>query len=228
MEFAAAAWSALVSFWNANAGEFTAALGGAFFGAWAAYALQQWSEKRKESDERHGAILQAQLALVTKLNTLRNIQTQWLNKFRTDQHRVYKMWRFYQAGSTLEIDFKSLAFLLDGEQASFLAELHVVDRCYKTAMDALEVRNKEYERLRDRSQVVDANMETGEFGIHADPRDVKMLKDATDSLFKSVDDAEKKCAQAIKDLKAAGKKVFPGRKFLKEIDEASKPPSATA
>jgi hypothetical protein len=219
MELVGKIWAALAGFWEANSGEFISALAGAFFGAWAAYYLQRESENRKEKDARHGAILQAQLALVTQLNTLQNIQKQWLDKFRSDPERAMKMWRFYQAASTLEIDFKSLAFLLDGEHAGFVAELHVVDRCYKTAMDALEVRNKEYERLRDHSEVVGGSLATGQFELRADIRDIKMLRDATDSLFESVDDAERKCSQAIKDLKTVGKKVFPKRKFLRQTDK---------
>lgn len=202
-------------------GEFWSALAGAFFGAATAYYFQRTSEKQKRLDEQHGAILRAQLSLIGQFNTLKNIQVQLLDPFRKDPEREYKMVMMFQASSALAVNYDALAFLLDTKWANLVGDIHVAERCYQTSVGALSMRNDAVRQLHARSELQAFDPVTGNSRIKADPRDAKSVKDLTDGLFNSVDDSVLKIDAAIKELKKAGKAVFPKKRFL-SLEDAKK------
>jgi hypothetical protein len=224
MELLTSIGNQLSQFWAASSGEFMSALAGAFFGALAAWYFQQRTEWQKSRDEQHGAIVRAQLALISYLNTLRNIQTQHLAPFRSDPDREKKMVMFFQAPSHLSIDFNALSFLLMTDHPNLVQDLYLAERSYQTAISSLELRNKAVEKMHAQSQLQTME-ESGRCIIKVDPRATKLVRDTTDSLFGSVDDAAGKCDSGIKGLKKIGKELFPKKRFLsyEEAPSTEKP-----
>jgi len=214
--------STIAKFWDANSGEFISALAGAFFGALAAYWFQRFSEKKKQADTNHAAILRAQLALISQINILENFRRQTLDPLRNDPERFLKMLLTYRANNCIAVDYESLSFLLDSNNATLLLQVQVAERGYQSAMDAIDERNLTMKDIRAHSDVAKANMETGQFTVRADPRDIKLLKDNTDALYSSVDHAEKICGEVIAELNKVGKHVFPKRRFL-SLEEKKTP-----
>lgn len=214
-------WTTVCSFWSTNSGEFISALAGAFFGALAAYWFQRWSEKKKDADSNHAAILKAQLALISQINVVENFRRQHLDPLRNDPARDFKMLLVYKPTSHLSVDFDSIAFFLAKKDPNILMHVQVAERCFHSAMDAIDARNETMREMHSRSDVQRADIETGHFTIKADPRDIKLLRDNTAALYHSVDYAEEKLSEAIVGLKKAGKAIFPKRHFL-SIEFASK------
>ncbi len=208
-------------FWESNSGEFVSALSGAFFGALAAYWFQRWSEGKKSADANHSATLAAQLALISQLNIIENFRRQHLDPLRNDTAREFKMLLVYKPSSHLSVNFESLSFFLAAKEPNILMQIQVAERCFYSAMDAIDVRNQSMRELHARSDVEKADISTGHFTVKADPRDIKLLKDNTSALYTSMDDAEAKLSEAIRELKAAGKKLYPKRHFL-SVEMASK------
>lgn len=218
--------SVMAEWWDGHGADFLSALAGAFFGALAAYWFQQSSDKLKQRDAEHGALIRAQLALLGRLNTLQNIQQQFLEKHRADPRRATNMPMFHQAETSLPIDFDSLTFLLLTDHADLVNVLHLADRCYATSITTLAMRNEAMERMHSQGQPVDFDMKTGQGKIVADARHIKLVMDLTEALYESVDDSVKKCDAVIKEIKKVGKVIFPKKKFLSL--ETVKPKDATS
>ena len=204
----------LSAFWSQNSGEFISALAGALAGALAAYWIQSSTERRKERKARRSAIIRAQMALISQLNILAGFRQQKLDPFRSEKDRELRMTIVHLPRNCLPVDFESITFLLESNDANLLLKIQVAERAYHSAMDAVDVRNRSIQDLRARSELQSGDHESGEFIVRADPRDIKLVKDFTDALYSSTDHAERLCADAIADLKAAGKKIFSKGKFL--------------
>jgi hypothetical protein len=218
----------LTEFWDHSSGEFLSALAGASMGAGAAYYLQNKSEKRKDLEAKQGAIVRAQLSLITMLNTLHNIRIQFLEKHRNAPDRTSKMAAFSQNTSQQKIDYDSLAFLLLTDYANTVQIAYLAEASYNTSIAALDDRNRAYYELFEKGKIVRME-ETGESTVHSEVKHIRMLHVTTDNLFTSVDNSILRCTQAIQELLYAGKATFPGLKFLlvPEIQIPNTPNGAT-
>ncbi len=195
-------------------GEFIAALLGALAGSLSAYYGQQKAEKLRLQEEHHGALILAQLALIGQVNSLENLREQYLDPYRNNPRRDKEMVMFSQVGSQLAINYDALAFLLMTDYSNLPLEISVAERSYQSAMSALEMRNIAFEKFHAKGRLIEADSGAGTCKIAADPRDLRFLKDTTDSLYEITDNALIKCDKAIHDLRSAGKVIFPKKKFL--------------
>lgn len=198
--------------------EFIAAVAGVFFGAVVTFFLERHKENKKRIDEQHGAIVSAQLALIGQLNTVSNIRKQHLNPLREAPQREAKLISFHMTENPMRVTFDSIAFLLMEKDPDLVMQIHSAEQTFLSAVDALKIRNDAYEKLH-RNAMIESMDETGKCRlIVKDPRDVKLLKDTTNNLYDAVDKACERCETQVAGLFKAGKKLFPGKTFLKCAD----------
>jgi hypothetical protein len=95
-------------------------------------------------------------------------------------------------------------------------EVLAAEETYVSAMHALAARNWAYDKLHANSVLEQFNPETGQCRLLAkDPRDVMLLKHATDNLYRTADAARDRLSLQIEEIEKAGKSLFPRRTFLK-------------
>jgi hypothetical protein len=194
---------------------FITGLIGAIFGACIAYFSDWLKEQRKKRDEQHGAIVRTQLALIGQLNSINNIQIQFLDPHRKDPQRSMKLIRFDTEVAELRVAYDSISFLLVTINANLVLDVHAAEQSYFSAMTALTLRNQAFDKLHANSEVEKLDLQTGQCTVRPkDPRDLKLLTDTTDNLYKTADTARERLALQIKELEKAGKALYPKRKFL--------------
>lgn len=193
--------------------EFISALVGAIVGAVAAFGFEAYRDHRKTKEDRYGAIIRTQFALIGQLNTMSIIKSQHLDAFRDDPNRAAKLLHFDYTKSALLISFESIAFLLI-DHPNLVMAVHNAERSYVSAMECVDKRNAAYDELH-RNSVLQSMDETGRCTIGIkDPRPIKLLKDTTDHLYVSVDRASERASKQIEELRKVGKALFPELKFL--------------
>ena len=198
-----------------NSGEFLAALTGAFFGAASAYMFENSKEKTKKLAEQHGAIIRAQMVLIGQFNTVRNIQKQYLDPFRSDPQREAKLTRFQVTDTSLRVAYDSISFLLMTKPLTPVLEIHAAEQTYICAIESLKLRNEVYEQFHKRAKLEKIDMHSGQCTVRVeDPRDIKLLKDLTNNLYQAVDDACGRLSLQIKELHKAGKLVDSKKEYL--------------
>ncbi len=199
--------------------EFIAAVAGVFFGALVTFCVERYKDYQRRREEQHGAIVRTQLALIGQLDTVSNIRRQHLNPLRTDPQRELKLIRFHMTEGSLRVSFDSIAFLLMTKDPNLVMTVYSAEQTYLSAMDCLKQRNDAYEILHRNSGIEGMNS-TGVCRIVVkDPRDIKLLKDTTDNLYTTIDNACERCETQIVELFKVGKKIFPKKVFLKCADK---------
>jgi|ERR1035441_3435689 hypothetical protein len=186
---------------------------GVILGACLAYGADWLKEYRKKHNEQHTGILRSQLALIGHLNTLNNIKTDYLDPVRHLPHREDKLIRYTMVDSSWRVPYDSIAFLLTTKNPTLVLEVHSAEQTYISAMHGLEARNQAYDQMHANSRLGNLNRNTGECIIQADPRHVLLVKQTTDSLYNTVDNAMERLTKAIKALYGAGKLLYPKRSF---------------
>jgi len=191
------------------------ALFGAIIGAFTAYLCDWLKEGRKKRKDQHGAIMRTQLALISQFNTIDNLEKQFLEPFRQEPERELKLISFVMHDTNLRVNYDAIAFLLETKNPTLVLEVHAAEQSYLAAMDALNLRNEAYERLHSNSSVESLNRQTGQATIVVkDPRNLKLLKDTTDSLYTSVARAKERLTKHVNELYNVGKLLYPKRTFL--------------
>jgi hypothetical protein len=200
---------------------------GALFGAFTAYLADYIKEWRRTRNERHGAIVRTQLALSGQLNTVSNIQQQFLAPLRDDPERDKKLIRFTMQRTGLCVAYDSISFLLMTNHANLVLDVHSAEQSYRSAMEALDSRNQAFDRFHANLRLDGFDPNTGQCtGVPKDPRDLKLLKDTTDNLYRAVDKASERLALQAKELEKAGKSLYPKREFLPNAGERQDTPQA--
>ena len=124
--------------------------------------------------------------------------------------------------STESIYFKSLIFLLPSENANIVQEIYLAEQAYKNAVDIVKFRNrlKDNLLLSPTKKIKTIDEEKRTTVIEEDKIKLLNLKDVTDSMFSTVDDALSKNIQVFEKYRTVLKTMFPKLTFLKySIDE---------
>lgn len=207
----------------AHSAEFLVAAFGALFGALAAYWFERWKDRKESVDANHAAVLRAQMTLICNVNSLAGLKRDFLDPYRDMTDRERQMAFFYQIMNTDTVDVGSLSFFLDGSDANLLLDLHLASKSYMNAADALRIRNIEFERFAASADIEKFDLETGKLGGMVSLLRLKILKDATDSVFDCVDKALAKNERAVESLRQAAKPRFQNRKLLR-FNLSNEPP----
>ena len=127
------------------------------------------------------------------------------------------------------IDLGDIEFLITRENATAFLQVHLAQRGYLSAMDALKVRNEMHDEVAFKSELVRLEGERGIF--KSDPRKVMRLEAYTEQLFKSFPSAIQRNEEAIEILRQIGIKRYSNwftRKFGKtgflRLKDVPKPP----
>jgi hypothetical protein len=209
----------MLDFVSKSSGEFLAAMAGAFFGAACAFWFERSKEKEKKQAEEHGALMRSQLALICQLNTINNIRKQHLDPFRNDPIRERNMIQFRMTDASLRVAYDSISFLLMTKNPTLVLDVQAAEHSYISAMECLAWRNEAYEKLHNNSKLEKIDVQTGRCTVQVDLRDIKQLKDLTDALYTSVDNAYDRIELQIQELYKAGKLLYPKKNFLQIAGE---------
>lgn len=175
-----------------------------FFGAWSAFRLQRYHEKKKETAAQLSAGKQAQFAIVTKLNALKNVKKNYLDAQRENRDRATTLTPFTVHGQFPRLDLGALKFMLEGDGATLLNDRMVSEHRFLMFLGILEQRNRRHERM----QLQIAG------GAIVDAATAQILTDMTDHLYGVTDDAIESHTAGFAELKKYLETRFPKEKAL--------------
>jgi hypothetical protein len=199
------------SFWNAargHPGELVAALAGAVAGSFTAYWLQRGTEKRRERNENRAAIVRAQVALIAQLNTLQILWQQYFLPVLNDSERETKIGMIWFVQCDPLVDVGTLSFLVTRKTPNIPFDVHLAQRSFISAMDALRERNSQYEQIFQRGETHAINPNTGQSLIRADPRAILNYRAATDAIYNLFPAAIARSEAMTTELKRIGVKRY--------------------
>jgi hypothetical protein len=194
----------------------------AFGGAWFAFLLQNRKEKRKETNTNAEALNKVQITLSQQLNALTLFNKDFIQPYKDHPinwiaipaipHRDY---------SQLQIDGRSLAFLVEKDSSSLISKVLVVEEKFKEVMNVINLRsNIHVQQLQPKlaemgfveGQPFNYSLEKVEnlIGLQL----VSGLKRLTISLISITEDAIQSHEEIIKEIKTTGIKIFPGKRIL--------------
>lgn len=196
---------------------FVTAAFGALFGALSAFWLGIMKQKRDESNRRHNALLATQYALISQWNILEGVRRNLLEPYRNDPDRHLILWAFTCSTASLTIPFKDLTFIIGSDETNLLQEIHLAEQGHILALDALERRNAELDKFNSKYPPDNLDMETGMAfrSLPAKPADIFLLKNATDNLYKTVDQALPNFLEKVQKIGKFVKRNFKGKKAVK-------------
>ena len=193
-----------------------AAAVGACLGAGIAFLLEEMRRRRVERNGRYSRLLEAQIVLGMQLNTLVNIQQQYLNEHRAAQNRHMLLVPLHMSMSELRADIASLGFIAEVDDVEILHRVYLAEQAYITATTALTVSNSKIQELRYDGALAHGpvNQSTGEAQAVFDGAKLVILKQHIDGMYASVDEAVEWELEAIDELRGVIKRQFSERKSL--------------
>ena len=193
---------------HAHAGEVIASLVGALAGALTAYWLQRWNENRRDREDKRAAIVSAQVLLTAQINTLKILWEKHLKPHESTPQRERGIGPIFFSERDPLIDIKSLVFLITRKDPNITFAVHLAQRSYISATDALRYRNDLHEKLFREGTPVQIGDAGDATIIGADKRIVIAFKTATDELFKSFPAAIARCEEVHRELRRIGLQRF--------------------
>jgi hypothetical protein len=196
---------------------FAAAAFGAFFGALSAFWLGIVKQKRDESNRRRTTLLATQYALISQWNILEGIRRNVLEPDRKNPDRHLHIQVSICSKAPLTVPFKELTFMIDSDEPGLLQEIHLAEQGHILALDALENRNTELATFNRKYPPNTIDMATGRAwrSLPARSVDIYLLKNTTDNLYQSVDDALPKFTELIQKIGKFVARNFKGRNAVK-------------
>ena len=188
---------------RSHSGEVIAAAIGAISGSFVAYALQRGNERRIETERRRGAIINAQVALISQLNTLRVLWEKHLKPHADDQNRTAKIGPIRFVLADQMVDIGSLNFLVCRDSPDAPLQVHLAQRSYLSAIDCLKNRNGLSDRLFHSGELVGFGEKIATLR-NADPKVLAEFESETNQLFKSFPDAIERTEESIEMLRRIG------------------------
>jgi hypothetical protein len=205
----------LLTFLEANTGDFVTGASGAFFGALAAFLFERWRSRRDREDEHHSAVLRVQMTLIFNINSLINLKRSLLDPYRDLPTRESQIPHFSQITNTFAVDLDSLSFFLEEGSPNLLMDIYLADRGYHNAIDSIRCRNDALCDIRNTAEVLGFDSNTGQANIVADLTKLKLLKDSTDAMYICIEKALESNQGALSCLRSAAQKVLRGRKLIR-------------
>lgn len=191
---------------------FLSALAGAVAGAFSSYWLQKYLENRKTANQRHGAVMRAQLAVIMHLNFLCSFRLKTLDPVRSESEgtRATRIPMTPVTRSTLGLDCEALAFLLTTEDANLIPNSAIAQQAYHAVIEHIEDRNELLRVIyRESDLVAPPNLATGVCTVSGDARSMMMLISITNAVYEAVDHAIKANRSVFDDLQRIAHKHFP-------------------
>ncbi len=164
---------------STNVVAFSSAIFGAFLGSLSAFWLGRLQQKRDLCDKQYGALIATQIALWTQCNTLKGIKLNYLDHLREDPERCTKLGPLITPAPSCFVPFSDITFVATLDNPNLLLEIQVAEQNYICAMQALDVRNRMFDK-----SVCESSR----------------LKQATDALYQQIDYTIPKLEQQVKNV----------------------------
>ena len=187
---------------------FGLALLGTFLGAAVAFHLERRDRARRQKRSQVECGRRAQLALVSQLDLLVNMDEKLIKKYRGDDKAWWTMPPVPFFPEHIPIDFTSLDFLLRPEFMQLLHELVLAQFSLSQALSALEYRSSLLTEARSRSAAV------GKYEV-LDAHTEQMLRDAAKAVFKHMPEAIQHLHTEFGELRTALLALHPGVEFMR-------------
>ena len=188
-------------------GPFGLALLGTFIGAAVAFHLERRDRARRELRGQVVSGRRAQLALVSQLDVLVNLDEKLVKKYRNDEKAWWKMPPVPFFPEHIPVDFASLDFLLGAASTQLLHDLVVAQFSLSQAISALKYRSTLLDEARSRAAAV------GKYEV-LDAHTERMLQDATTAVFKHVPEAIEHLHKEFGELWEALRVLHPQEDFM--------------
>lgn len=188
----------------------------AFTGAWAAFLSERWRKNHEDKKERHMKLRQAHFVLIQQLVDLRNIRSQFLDRFKSHPDRWRTLPPTKLKALPLTLDIKELFFLLKSDSPDLLNRLYVGDSRFATLQEALNVRAGLHIRLQERMATLQQQGFFDKAGLSETEIDfalgkdlVEQLKDITNFVFEDDEGTEEFLKQNLDSIGEFLKRNFP-------------------
>jgi hypothetical protein len=189
---------------HAHAGEVIAALAGALAGSFASYWLQRWNENRRDREDKRAAIVKAQVLLTVQINTLTILWEKHLKPHEIVANREQKIGPILFSECDPIVDINSLVFLVTRKHPQITFAIHMSQRSYTSALDALRYRNALHAEMFLKTPVITLGAPGEVSTVQSDKRSIMVFKAATDELYRSFPLAIDRCKKSHRELRAAG------------------------
>jgi hypothetical protein len=167
-----------------------------------AFWLGRLKQKRDERNRRHTALIASQYALLSQWTILETMRIRHLEPMRKNPNHHLKLNNYVVEKTHLSVPISELTFILSSDEPNLLQDIHLAEAGYVAAMGIFNIRNERGEKLKEHSQMVDFNPETGDAKfISPNPGEVFQLKSITDLLYDQVD-------KALPQLETETKKIY--------------------
>lgn len=129
---------------------------GAFLGATCAFWFERWKKGKEERERRINACRMAQFALISRINTLENIDVQFLKPHKDNPIRWVELPPILVSLHQPTIPVDDLSFLLDNLAPNLMGELHICNAKFDTCIQTIQLRNslhEEFQKEFERNQI---------------------------------------------------------------------------
>ncbi|MGA9111617.1 MAG: hypothetical protein ACLPSL_00725 [Smithella sp.] len=196
-----------------------ATLSAAFFGAWFAFSLQSKSKKKEEIDNYISASNRTIFTLYQRINNLAVYKKQFIDPFRGHPaiFLVLRPSNSFEKDDTI-INLNTLDFLINHNYPQLLAELHIEDQRYKTAIGCINLHFKLHDQIQPLLEK--AGLKEGEdydldfFEKALGQRLYCTLKRAVEELIFNVEETIKTSIDVKKRFRESLKSIFSDKKFM--------------
>lgn len=195
-------------------------LGAAFLGAWCAFKLQDRDHERKMRANAMAGGNRAIFTLMRQWNSLKLVQQQIIEPYRTDPNRFVLMRPILNLDyKDLKLDMDSLSFILETSHRQCLADLFLAERKFQTAMMVIDERSRLHlqtvQPLLERAGLIEGSSYIKEeienaLGIRLS----SSLSRVTDDAIEGVDQAIVSLKEVSDKLHIALTQLYPKKKFI--------------
>jgi hypothetical protein len=198
---------------------FWAALFGAFFGSATAFILAILKAYLDREQKRHSALVETLYALYSQWNILEGIRRHPLEARRNEPDRFMKIPIFEAPGRHSEVPFKDITFILQSDDPNLLQDIHLAEQSFEIAFEALKIRNRCLTDFYDSPEVKkrDFDFETGASLVEAPRHRAFWVKETTNALYDSVDNALPKLKNQMDSVYAFTKRKYPKKKTIQFV-----------
>jgi len=195
---------------------FGSAAAGALLGSLSAFYLGVLQQRRDKKQRDHVAILRTYYALSSQWNILEGLRKDFLEPYREVPKRFLKMPIFYSFDRHLPVPFDDLGFLATSDDPNRLHEILIAEQKFETVIGSLKMRNQkleEFYRL-PTTKVHEFDFESGSGRIEGEIRELFILKQSTEIIFETVEEALKKLSEEMQTVEEFTKRYFKDKRAI--------------
>ena len=201
--------------------EIAIVIASAFAGAYSAFFFERWQKKKTERKEQHAALLEAQFILLQQIGELRDLRTQFLDKFINHPNKWIALPPSHIFGQSINVDFTKLLFILQTKIPDAVNLVYHGQRKYNTLKEVVNERNRLHFRVQERLMEYEKGHKHKEADESHDSIEqilgkdrVAQLMDLTEFIFSAYEETDKALETSLRSLERLQLSEFPRHKIL--------------